>query len=202
VATRGSTVVFASGIVFRPGYTQVAWRGDVLPAISYQPMWPLGPVTSSATPTATTTAITAPLAIPPTRAACGLQPGFAATGLAVRRRLSRHQQQARRASPTRTVLRPSTTPSQSRWVTEEHGCKCEIDGAVQDRPAEVASRTVPCFERFAPTLAEPSPDASGHSSPPPRGRAVRRIRVPCLRQARGTCAAARRGYASTSLSGA
>jgi hypothetical protein len=43
VATRGKTVVFASGIVFRPGYTDVAWRGDALPQIAYQPTWPMYP---------------------------------------------------------------------------------------------------------------------------------------------------------------
>ena len=43
VATRGTNVVFASGIVFRPGYTEIIWRGDELPQIAYQPTWPMYP---------------------------------------------------------------------------------------------------------------------------------------------------------------
>jgi hypothetical protein len=43
VATRGTTVVFAAGIVFRPGYTEVVWRGQDFPQIAYQPTWPMYP---------------------------------------------------------------------------------------------------------------------------------------------------------------
>lgn len=39
VATRGTQMMFASGIVFRPGYTEIAWQGATVPAIAYQPAW-------------------------------------------------------------------------------------------------------------------------------------------------------------------
>jgi hypothetical protein len=43
VATRGTNLVFAAGIVFRPGYTEIVWRGADFPQIAYQPTWPMYP---------------------------------------------------------------------------------------------------------------------------------------------------------------
>jgi pyruvate/2-oxoglutarate dehydrogenase complex dihydrolipoamide acyltransferase (E2) component len=138
VATRGTTVLYASGIVFRPGYTAVAWTGNALPRIGYQPAWTMGypggryaarpsghghshgspaPAPEPAAPTAAEANAAEPAALKPARRLRAARSEIVALRDATapeKRMAAPTTDRAKRAAvkrPAEALLKPSTAPS-------------------------------------------------------------------------------------------